>query len=157
MKKQLIWVFEWRKSVQYWWSYILFAPECKRVNLHARTSNIQVGHPTCCYQVCALDYAKGGTADLDYSLGPCHRNAENQITNLDLPMSITSISTSCSDILTSKWIYDTCIGMANKLINYYLGYIGILYLFSDISKLLISHFLAFAIYVYIHPITTSMG
>ena len=46
--------------------------------------------------------------------------------------------------------YSTCIGMANKLINYYLGYIGIRYLFSDISKLLISHFLAFAIYVYIH-------
>ena len=29
MKKQLIWVFEWRKSVHYWWSYILFSPECK--------------------------------------------------------------------------------------------------------------------------------
>ena len=29
MKKQLIWVFEWRKSVYYWWSYILFSPECK--------------------------------------------------------------------------------------------------------------------------------
>ena len=29
MKKQLIWVLEWRKSVHYWWSYILFAPECK--------------------------------------------------------------------------------------------------------------------------------
>ena len=25
-KKQLIWVFEWRKSVHYWWSYILFSP-----------------------------------------------------------------------------------------------------------------------------------
>ena len=30
-KKQLIWVFEWRKSVQYWWSYILFSPECKEL------------------------------------------------------------------------------------------------------------------------------
>ena len=28
MKKQLIWVFEWRKSVHYWWSYKLFSPEC---------------------------------------------------------------------------------------------------------------------------------
>ena len=46
----------------------------QRVNLHARPSNIQVGCPTCCYQVCALDHAKGGTADLDYSSGPCHRN-----------------------------------------------------------------------------------
>ena len=31
MKKQLIWVFEWRKSVHYWWSYILFSPECKEL------------------------------------------------------------------------------------------------------------------------------
>ena len=30
-KKQLIWVFEWRKSVHYWWSYILFSPECKEL------------------------------------------------------------------------------------------------------------------------------
>ena len=28
MKKQLIWVLEWRKSVHYWWSCILFSPEC---------------------------------------------------------------------------------------------------------------------------------
>ena len=31
MKKQSIWVFEWRKSVHYWWSYILFSPECKEL------------------------------------------------------------------------------------------------------------------------------
>ena len=31
MKKQLIWVFEWRKSVHYWWSCILFSPECKEL------------------------------------------------------------------------------------------------------------------------------
>ena len=31
MKKQLIWVFEWRKSVHYWWSYISFSPECKEL------------------------------------------------------------------------------------------------------------------------------
>ena len=30
-KKQLIWVFEWRKSVHYWWSYILFSPERKEL------------------------------------------------------------------------------------------------------------------------------
>ena len=30
-KKQLIWVFEWIKSVHYWWSYILFAPEWKEL------------------------------------------------------------------------------------------------------------------------------
>ena len=29
MKKQLIWLFESRKSVRYWWSYTSFAPECK--------------------------------------------------------------------------------------------------------------------------------
>ena len=31
MKKQSIWVFQWRKSVHYWWSYILFSPECKEL------------------------------------------------------------------------------------------------------------------------------
>ena len=31
MKKQSIWVFQWRKSVYYWWSYILFSPECKEL------------------------------------------------------------------------------------------------------------------------------
>ena len=31
MKKQSIWVFEWRKSVHYWWSSILFSPECKEL------------------------------------------------------------------------------------------------------------------------------
>ena len=45
----------------------------ERVNLHARPSIIQVGCPTC-YQVCALDHAKGGTADLDYRSEPCHLN-----------------------------------------------------------------------------------
>ena len=42
----------------------------QRVNLHARSYIIQVGCPTCC----ALDHAKGGAADLDYRLEPCHRN-----------------------------------------------------------------------------------
>ena len=46
----------------------------QRVNLHARPSIIQVGCPTCCYQVCALDHAKWGTADLDYHSEPCRRN-----------------------------------------------------------------------------------
>ena len=46
----------------------------QRVNLHARPSIIQVGCPTCCYQVCALDHAKGGTADLNYPSEPCHHN-----------------------------------------------------------------------------------
>ena len=46
----------------------------QRVNQHARHSIIQVGCPTCCYQVCALDHANVGTADLDYSSGRCHRN-----------------------------------------------------------------------------------
>ena len=49
----------------------------QRVNQHAieyRPSIIQVGCPTCCYQVCAPDHANVGTADLDYSSGHCHRN-----------------------------------------------------------------------------------
>ena len=35
---------------------------------------IQVGCPTCCYQVCALDHANGGAADLDYGSEHCRRN-----------------------------------------------------------------------------------
>ena len=35
---------------------------------------IQVGCPTCCYQVCELDHAKGGTADLAHPSKPCHFN-----------------------------------------------------------------------------------
>ena len=31
----------------------------QRVDLHARPSIIQVGCPTCCYQVCALDHERG--------------------------------------------------------------------------------------------------
>ena len=31
----------------------------QRVNLHARPSIIQLGWPTCCYQVCALDHERG--------------------------------------------------------------------------------------------------
>ena len=46
----------------------------QRVNLHARPSIIQAGCPTCCYQVCALDHAKGGTADLDHPSKPCHHD-----------------------------------------------------------------------------------
>ena len=44
------------------------------VSLHARPSIIQVGCPTSCYQVCALNHAKGGNADLDYPPEPCYRN-----------------------------------------------------------------------------------
>ena len=46
----------------------------QRVNQHARPSIIQVGCPTCCYQVCALDHANGGAADMDYGSEHCHRN-----------------------------------------------------------------------------------
>ena len=45
----------------------------QRVNLHARPSTKQVGCPTC-YQMCALDHAKGGTANLDYPSESYHRN-----------------------------------------------------------------------------------
>ena len=44
--------------------HIIFS-RMQRVNQHARPSIIQVGCPTCCYQVCALDHANVGTADLD--------------------------------------------------------------------------------------------
>ena len=42
--------------------HIIFS-RMQRVNQHARPSIIQVGCPTCCYQVCAPDHANGGTAD----------------------------------------------------------------------------------------------
>ena len=48
----------------------------QRVNLHARPSIIQVGCPTHCYQVCVLNHAKGGDADLDYPSEPCHHNVQ---------------------------------------------------------------------------------
>ena len=44
--------------------HIIFS-RTQRVNQHARPSIIQVGCPTCCYQVCALDHTNMGTADLD--------------------------------------------------------------------------------------------
>ena len=56
--------------------HIIFS-RMQRVDQRARPSIIQVGCPTCCYQVCALDHANVGTADLDYSSGPCHRNADS--------------------------------------------------------------------------------
>ena len=110
MKKQLIWVFEWRKSVPQRTQDVIIrlydvkttsrrrfdvimtlllhhvpagtllvklyviCSRMQRVNLHARPSIIQVGCPTCCYQVWALDHANGGVADLNYPSQPCHRN-----------------------------------------------------------------------------------
>ena len=53
--------------------HIIFS-RMQRVNQHARPSIIQVGCPTCCYQVCALDHANVDTADLDYSSRPYHHN-----------------------------------------------------------------------------------
>ena len=44
--------------------HIIFS-RMQRVNQHARPSIIQVGCPTCCYQVCALDHANVGTSELD--------------------------------------------------------------------------------------------
>ena len=72
MKRQLIWVFESRKSVHYWLHIICFRMQI--VNLHARPSITQMGWPTCCCWVCALNHAKVGDADLDYLSEPCHRN-----------------------------------------------------------------------------------
>ena len=51
-------MLEWRKSVHYWWSYILFAPECKELTCMLDPLLLQVGCPTCCYQVCALDHER---------------------------------------------------------------------------------------------------
>ena len=44
--------------------HIIFS-RMQRVNQHARPFIIQVGRPTYCYQVCALDHANMGTADLN--------------------------------------------------------------------------------------------
>ena len=59
--------------------HIIFS-RMQRVNQHARPYIIQVGCPTFCYQVCALDRANVGTADLGYSSGPCHRNDKHIFT-----------------------------------------------------------------------------
>ena len=42
------------------WKFHIIFSRMQRVNQHARPSIIQVGCPTCCYQVCALDHARGG-------------------------------------------------------------------------------------------------
>ena len=55
----------------------------QRVNLHARPSIIQVGCPTRCHQVCALNHAKVSDTDLDYPSEPCHCNVS--IAKLHLP------------------------------------------------------------------------
>ena len=55
--------------------HIIFS-RMQRVNQHVRSSIIQVECPTCCYQVCALDHAKGGAADLDNHSETCHRNVD---------------------------------------------------------------------------------
>ena len=50
-----------------------------RVNLHTTPFIIQVGCLTCCYQVCALDHAKGGgggTANLAHPSKACQRNVK---------------------------------------------------------------------------------
>ena len=49
--------------------HIIFS-RMQRVNQHARPFIIQVGCPTRCYQVCALDHANVGTADLNIAQGP---------------------------------------------------------------------------------------
>ena len=58
--------------------HIIFS-RMQRVNQHARPSIIQVGCPSCCYQVRALDHANVGTADLDYTSGRCHRNVLSRL------------------------------------------------------------------------------
>ena len=73
MKKQLIWVFEWRKAVHYWWSYILFSPECKELTSMLDPLLYRWSVPPVFIR-CALDHAKGGAADLDLHSEPCHRN-----------------------------------------------------------------------------------
>ena len=76
MKKQLIWVIEWNLyTIGVLVKLHIICSRMERVNLHAKPSIIQVGCPTCCYQVCALDHAKGGTADLDHPSQRFHRNA----------------------------------------------------------------------------------
>ena len=55
----------------------------QRVNQHARPSIIQVGCPTCCYQVRPLDHANGGAADLDYGSEHWHRNLSSTLPEID--------------------------------------------------------------------------
>ena len=61
--------------------HIIFS-RMQRVNQHARPSIIQVGCPTCCYQVGPLDHANGGAADLDYGSEHRHRNGKPLVTML---------------------------------------------------------------------------
>ena len=69
-------MFESRKSVHYWWSYISFAPECKEVTCMLRPSVTQVVVPPVVIRCVhwTLNHAKRGTADLDHPSKPCHHN-----------------------------------------------------------------------------------
>ena len=80
----------------------------QRVNLHARPSIIQVGCPACCYQVCPLDHAKGGTADLDYHSEPYHRNDfEPAAGNFVVPIDMYQLKILSDPRPDSSIIYDT--------------------------------------------------
>ena len=76
--------------------HIIFS-RMQRVNQHARPSIIQVECCTCCYQVCPLDHAKGGTADLDYHSEPYHRNDfEPAAGNFVVPIDMYQLKKGCA-------------------------------------------------------------
>ena len=78
MEKQLIWVFEWKENCTLLVKLHIIFSRMQRVNQHARPSIIQVGCPTCCYQVRPLDHGNGGAADLNYGSEHWHRNVVEQ-------------------------------------------------------------------------------
>ena len=82
----------------------------QRVHQHVRLPIIQVACPTCCYQVCALGHANVGTADLDYSLVPCHRNVPRSMSSTRAKVCTTAFglcirssraSQSCTSLTTA--------------------------------------------------------
>ena len=75
MKKQLIWVFEWRKSVHYWWSYILFSPECKELTSMLDPLLYRWGVPPVVIRCVHWTMHREVLQTLDYHSEPCHHNA----------------------------------------------------------------------------------
>ena len=78
MKKQLIWVFESRESVYYWWSYISFAPECKELTCMLDPLLYRWGVPPVVIRCVYWTLQRGVPADLDHPSEPYHRNADRR-------------------------------------------------------------------------------
>ena len=74
MKKQLSWVFESRKCVHHWWSYISFAPECKESISMPDPLLYRWGAPLVVIRCVQWTMQRGVLQTWITPSKPCHRN-----------------------------------------------------------------------------------